>query len=144
MKNFNMLRFAVIFAFLGILFSSCTKDSLTKSGNQASLKNSTNDPEVTTGSIQASIFATGAVHTSMVVTNDEDGTEYPEVIADENGAVIINDLPEGRYTVVFHAYMPIDGGAIGLVTDVNDVTMTMNGVFVVADQVTDLGKIEFQ
>ena len=141
MKNFNFLRFAAVFSIFAILLSSCSKDSLSKTSTQISKQRTTNDPLpiAGTGSIQATISSSTATSTSMIAYNDDDGSASAEVFTDSNGYVIINDLLPGTYTVVAHAYTPTDP-TNDLTTDV---TITVRNVIVVADQVTDLGRIVF-
>ena len=144
MKNFNFLRFAVVFAFLGILLGSCTKDRLKDPGTQVSKQNSKNDPvpATTMGSIKANIVATGAACTSLVAINNDNGSVSDEVFTDENGNVILTSLDAGNYTVIAHAYYSV--GQDDQPTDtLNDVTITITDVVVTADQVTNLGIITF-
>ena len=93
-----------------------------------------------TGAIEATIYAPSAVSTSLVAYNDEDGSESDEVFADSNGFVIIKGLSEGTYTVVAHAYTPMDP-TNDLTTDV---TITITNVIVVPSQSTNLGRILFE
>lgn len=146
MKNFNFLRFVAAFSLFAILFSSCTKDSLSKPQNsgQISQQNSTNDPGpvVTTGSIQANLYSSTALRTSLKAINDDTGFTSEEIFADQDGNVIINELPEGRYTVIAYAYLPDDNPTSPV--DVTVITITITDVMVVVDQITDLGRITFE
>lgn len=142
MKNRTFLRFVGVLSLFAILFSSCTKDSLSKPSGQTSTKHSTNDPgpSVNTGAIHALISAPGSLQASLIVT-DDNGFTTEEIFADQNGDVTVTDLPEGTYTVTAHAYMP---GATDLPGDITDLTITIRDVIVITDQTTDLGKIIFQ
>ena len=145
MKNFNFLRFAAVFSIFAILLSSCSKDSLSKPSTQISKQRTTNDPLpiAGTGSIQATISSSTATSTSMIAYNDDDGSASAEVFTDSNGYVIINDLLPGTYTVVAHAYTSPPDPTYATNDLTTDVTITIKNVIVVADQVTDLGKIIF-
>jgi hypothetical protein len=141
MKKFS-LRLLSVVAIFAVLFSSCTKDSLSKPSSQVS-KHSPNDPgpTVLTGSIHAILSSASALRTSIVVT-DDNGFKSDEMFADQNGEVTVTDLPEGTYTVTAHAYIP--EGHDDQPTDViTDLTITITDVVVVGDQITDLGKIIF-
>ena len=142
MKNLS-LRLLSVVAILAVLFSSCSKDSLSKpsSSSQVSKKHSTNDPIPGTGSVQAVLSSSTALRMSLVAINEDDGTTSSEVFADQNGFVEIDGLAEGPYTIVAHAYVPApDNNAA---SDVADITITMNSVKVFMDQITDLGTITF-
>ena len=148
MKNRNILRFVGILSLFAILFSSCSKDSLSKPSTVASKQHSTNDPAPPpptggTGSIQATLQSSTAVSMSIVVS-DDNGFVSEEIFADNNGVVMITDLPEGSYTVTAHAYIPnSQASSVGAASDLIDVTNVIRGVQVIADQVTDLGTITF-
>lgn len=146
MKNRNFLRFVGVLSLAAILFSSCSKDSLSKPSAQAR-SNGRNDadipPTVMTGSIQATLQSSNATSTSIII-NDDNGYVSEEIFADQNGLVRVDNLPEGTYTVTAHAYIPNSlASSVGGATDMIDVTITVTGVQVVADQVTDLGRISF-
>jgi hypothetical protein len=149
MKKLNFLRFASALSLFAILFSSCTKDSLSKpssevSKNHSSNSGNTNDPIPGTGSVQAVLVSSTAYKTSLMAINEDNGTKYPEVFADQNGHVIIDNLEEGFYTIVAQAYIPVANNDPNSSTDnVNILSISTTNVKVVPDQITDLGTITF-
>lgn len=143
MKNLS-LRLLSLVALLAILFSSCSKDSLSKPSTQTSRKHSTNDAVPTTGAVQARLASSTAIQMSMVVFDDA-GFRSDEVFADQDGFVRITDIPEGTYTVLAHFYTPPTDPSVGEVTtDPIDNIITIQNVTVIADQVTDLGRITYE
>ena len=139
MKNFNPLRYAATFALFVFLFSSCSKDSLSRPqpGSRNSTSNTTPSdpvPADQTGIIQALVYPPD--YTISLVASNPDYTSA-ETFADKNGFVEILDVPVGVYTVVAHAYP--DPNAT---TDIPDIII--NDVKVSAGEITDLGKIVFQ
>jgi hypothetical protein len=143
MKNRNILRFVGILSLFAILFSSCSKDSLKSPFSQASKKNSTkNDPIPGTGSVQANLTSGTALRMSLVAINEDNGFVSAEVFTDQDGNVTIDNLQEGPYTIVAHAYIPFSDDTAP--SDVVDVTITIPSVKILADQITDLGRIAFE
>src|SRR5262249_34433069 len=96
---------------------------------------------VAPGSIQATLSSSVALRMSLTATDENTGFTSEEIFADENGNVLISDLPEGSYTVTARAYIPADSPTTPV--DVSEVKIVINGVVVVADQITNLGIISF-
>lgn len=149
MKKINLIRFGAVVSLFAILFSSCTKDSLSKPNSQvqpASRHITSNmnisDPNPVTidwAGVRATIVSS-SVRNSLVVKNDN--FTSAETFADQNGNVFISNVPEGAYTAIAHSYTYsfISPGK----TVLTDNTIVINNVKVIDGQITDLGTITFQ
>ena len=138
MKNLGFLRFTSALAVLAIVFASCSKDSLSKPQSTVSRHVTsnfkTNDMTPGTGGIQAIVTA-GDLTVSMTVFNAT-YTSTETFAKPSNGFVQILDIPEGIYTVVFHAYVDDTWDH-----DLQDIVV--ENVKVLDGQITDLGTFSF-
>ena len=145
MKNLGLSRFASALALYALLFSSCSKDSLTKPqqvSNKAKKQWITTDNPTATGGIVTANIQPTYIMTSLLVYNDH--WTSTETNADQDGNVSIDGIPEGTYTVVAYAYFPYDATSDREHTTYTIQKLNFVDVEVFDGQITDMGTISFE